>query len=577
MLVSKRERLLNVCLHCFFVLIICIAALWGIERNTTVTILTDEFAYWASAAWLNGRNWSSVLANFPYYGYGYGFVLAIIMKAFYDVRIMYQVALILNVVMLVCNYFIAYKCWMMLINRNKWLGMVGSFMAVIYVSNIFYARMTFVEVFFSFLFWGLIYLSITMTHSRLKKMIFCLILTLLLASHNRALGIVAASILSIFVCWNKEERKEKLELILFLILGYFLFYVGKRYFQSVLYPNPENGIMEITDTVGQVSKIKFLLNENGFFSFVISLLGKVYYVLVSTFFVVGFGCIYAVKKIVYCFRQKKWTGVFPYFFAITSFGAVLCISAIYFAPSYQYRMDTLLYGRYHECLLGPLIIFGFAEIIQHKNSGKEISCIALIGVLLTIVTTKYIPHNQSITNFGINCAGLSDLFYKSFSIDETIYVALLRGIGFVVLIYISKSRKKYNNWFLMGCFSLLAVCWIKTAIFDADTRIYQWTEETVVSNNRLLEDIKQYIGNLEEIYFYQRDKENYNISFIQFMQPDAEIIYLEDRKALEDLDIGTIILTDNEADNTDKIIFDEPLYELISSNYYFTAWRKKSG
>ena len=271
MLDVKKERLLNIGMHCLFVIIISWAALWGIERNTTVTILTDEFAYWTPAAWLNGRDWSAVMHNYPYYGYGYGFLLAIIMKVFCDVRMMYQIALFMNAVMLICSYYVAYKCWLALINHNKRQGMLGAFMAVIYSSNIFYARMTLVEVFFALLYWILIWLSITMGHSRLKKMLFFLTLMLLLASHNRALGIIVAFVLSLLICWHKEEsKKEKLELFILLLLTYFLVYIGKKYFQSVLYPNSSDNIMKITDTAGQVSKIKFLFSWNGLTSFFIS-------------------------------------------------------------------------------------------------------------------------------------------------------------------------------------------------------------------------------------------------------------------------------------------------------------------
>ncbi len=574
---QKREKMINLGLHVFFAAVIGIAALWGIERNTTVTILTDEFAYWTPAAWLNGRDWSAAMVNYPYYGYGYGFFLAIVMKLFPDVRMMYQAALVANAVMLIGNYFIAYQCWLLSVSHNKRHGMTGAFLAVIYCSNIFYARLTLIEIFFSFLFWILIWLSVTMSHSRWKKFTFCIVLALLLATHNRALGIVAAFMLSVAVCWRKEEsRREKLELVCVLLLGYLLAYIGKKYFQSVIYPDPTSDAMKITDTAGQVSKIKFLLGWNGLKAFVVSFLGKSCYVLISSFFLAGYGCVSMVRKAAECFRKRNWKEMFPVFFANVSFWAVLCITAIYFSPSYQYRMDTLLYGRYHECLLGPLILFGIGEILYRKTIGKETAYIILTGLLLTLITVRYLPRDQSGTNLGINCVGISDLFYQSFSITKTVYTAAIRGSLFVTALFAFKCVKKYKTWLLTGCFAFLAVCWIDIALFDADARVYQWTEETIASNETLMKAAEGQAGKLEKLYFYQLDQENYNAALLQFIRPDAEIIYLDDRTQLDALEKGTILFTDNEKADSGNDFSGGHQFELLSSNYYFKTWRKKS-
>ena len=283
---DRKEKLINTSLHLFFVIVIGVAALWGIERNTTITILSDEFAYWASAAWLNGRDWSNVMHNFSYYGYGYGFLLAIIMRIFHNPTLMYQAALVANAIMLICNYFIAYKCWLKLVSSNKQHGMIGAFTAVIYCSNIFYARLTLTEVFLSFLFWILILLSASINYIRLRGIGFCIVIMLLLATHNRTWGIVVTAVFSALLFLKSKSNKRKIiEIVFVFLLCCLLAYAGKRYYQSVVYADAVADIINVNDAAGQVSKLHFVISWDGMKSFIISFLGKSYYVLISSFLI----------------------------------------------------------------------------------------------------------------------------------------------------------------------------------------------------------------------------------------------------------------------------------------------------
>ncbi len=564
----KKKNWIHITIHIFLIAIICFSALWGIRRNTTITIIADEYAYWLPAAWLNGKDWSDSVISFSYYGYGYGFfILSIIMKLFHDAQTMYQAALVVNVIMLIGSYFLAYKCWLKLINKNEYQAAIGSFVVITYSSNIFYAKMTLAETLLSFLFWIVVYLSIFIEYSRSREILFSIVLTVLLASHNRAIGIVLSFILSFIICWRKTGYwKKKLIFLISIIIGLILWYVGKKYFQNVLFCNVPDIEMANAGMEGQVSKVKSLINTDGLYRLLISFLGKSFYTLVSSFLIAGYGFVYLTKKIISYIRLRTWTSVFPYLFVLLSFMAALGIASIYFAY-YEDRADLLMYGRYHSCFLGPILLFGIAELLVQEDNKKETGYIIFITIILSMITSKYNPYNQSLTNMGVNCVGIADLCYKYGFDMKAIFIALLRASFLCVVLCVLKSGKAFRIAKVYCWLGIICVWWIYIALYDANERLYQWTEEVLASNFVLLDEIEEKSGTIDTLYLFQL-KGNSSIVYLQFLRPDAKLIYLEDRKEIEFLKLGTVVISDR--DSVDLV----DQYEMITHNYFFNVWEK---
>ena len=70
--------------------------LFKIDSLNTICVIGDEFGYWASGAYFAGLDWGDVACFNPYYSYGYGLWLSLIIKFFDDSILAYKVAIILN-------------------------------------------------------------------------------------------------------------------------------------------------------------------------------------------------------------------------------------------------------------------------------------------------------------------------------------------------------------------------------------------------------------------------------------------------------------------------------------------------
>ena len=90
-------------------LLISILSLYNISNTTQMSVLNDEFGYWANAAYFYGYDWSGISFMSPYYSWGYS-ILLIPLFLIKNPVIRYQSALVINVVLYLGSYLISYGC-----------------------------------------------------------------------------------------------------------------------------------------------------------------------------------------------------------------------------------------------------------------------------------------------------------------------------------------------------------------------------------------------------------------------------------------------------------------------------------
>ena len=97
-----------------------------------------------------------------------------------------------------------------------------------------------------------------------------------------------------------------------------------------------------------------------------------------------------------------------YLSLIHIFCGAIGISAIFML--HGNRQDTLIYGRYTEYVIGPVLLIGFLFLWEHKVS-KKVFALTNIGFVVTSVLVYIKLRNTGFTVYNLVCAvGLSKIF-----------------------------------------------------------------------------------------------------------------------------------------------------------------------
>ena len=105
---NKRIKIKIFFRNMIYIVFILAIGISQVRYATGPVIMPDEVGYWSAGATLAGRDWSGVMSMSPYYGYGYGFILCIIIRLFSAPLNMYRCALILNIFFLVIIFIVSY-------------------------------------------------------------------------------------------------------------------------------------------------------------------------------------------------------------------------------------------------------------------------------------------------------------------------------------------------------------------------------------------------------------------------------------------------------------------------------------
>ena len=382
------------------------------------TVLDDEFGYWGNAAYLAGLDWSDTVSKIRYYSYGYSLMLVPLFWIFDDPTSMYKAALFLNGIMISASFLLCYDIAKKLKkDANRYILMGVSFLISMYPSYLVYSRVAWCECLLVLICWLLTWCFVGLNEeSRSYRFVLIGFLSVYAYSvHQRALGILVASI--IIVLLMKLLKKINLKQFLMVLVPIVILFMVHIYVKDDIQSNLWlNGVgISINDFSGQVGKIKQILTINGLIKILKVFTGQFFYLGAASFLVFYIGLYELIRgtgiTTIGSLKSKTLSvldnddSFFVYAFLLFALLSTMAISVVFMMN--PIRIDQIIYGRYTEMMIGPILLIGFLHLIGKKPISTRlffmtsiVFCI-LTAIVILIINASGIKHYNTISIAGL--------------------------------------------------------------------------------------------------------------------------------------------------------------------------------
>ena len=541
-------------------IIICVTGGYHIYAEK-LPFLGDEIGYLSSAAYFSGHDWSGVISTIPYYGYGYGILLTPLFLIFKDPVLLYSAVLTLNIILLVLSFFIVIRCGCYFLKGSSLT--VITFIALLitlYSNNLVQVHFAWSETVLYFLYWLSVLLIIKVTEKPSAKNLIILIMCLfyMFAVHMRALGVVLAGLL--IIIWrvsmegNSKEKLIRWGLICVLGAGAALLVLGgKEYITQHLWENSQQ--ISGNDFSGQTEKIGAIFSVQGFFYLLKGMGGKVFYLGIATLtlgitglwtaFSTAFFNVFHINKAGMRKNLKKGM-VYAYLFMSYFFSLGITVVSML----YPTRVDTVIYGRYLDILIGPLLLLGIAFLLEKAELPilqNFFVCALILNILSFIVKDVFMEVSSG--HRVIQCiAGVAYFFIGEYKLEDTSFVmcmtVLLILSVFALILFLGKRNKRFALFLGSG------IC-----IFFWMFNGKKLMDETLPRQNKVYDEYSyaaeniEKIPDLKKIYFVMDENEenkNSEALYLQYLLMEYPVEYISIKRLNEAEKNNTVFLVLNE-------------------------------
>lgn len=454
---KKKENLITLMVGVIIVLIY----LYRINVMGT-PYFSDELGYWAAGAWVSGIDWSPVFSHSPYYGWGYGIILAPLFLIS-NSTLRFQVAEMLNIVMVLGSYALLVSINKRFFpNTNKFIISIVSGTTMLFSYNIVYAHLTMCESFLVFLFLLSVRSVVDICEKNTVKsyLFLSVILGIQLAVHLRTIVFVFAGIFTVgYLVYRKRISLSNIIAIgVFAFLVIMIVFAIKNRLVLAQYTVADSDMARetVNDSFSQhFSRIKHFVTLEGWKRLFISVMGKWFYFGCASFFLIWIGMRYFIRVIIMSVKKNAEfdeKSVISLYIAI-SFICAFLLSAE--TTMWWTRFDHVFYGRYTENVVPVIISVGLLSVINEGLNAKKISLYMLCTVGMSIILYYVIKKYSFIGVLPMESSGFAGIMIRGnqeYGMQFTIFAAHIT-ILLMILVYIVFRK---NN--VLGC-AVLAVVW----------------------------------------------------------------------------------------------------------------------
>ncbi len=551
--ISKKSLTQNVNVQTALMKIMCAGILtWLVLRNigsaTSIYVIGDEFGYWGVAAQLAGLDWSESLGTVYYYSYGYSLLLAPILLIFKNPTLCYQAAIVLNAVLYIASFFIVIYCGKSIFDKtDKRIITLCAFAAMLYPNTLFQTQIAWAETFLTFLFICQLALLISIfKHSNIFNVCaFVFVGIYQYVTHQRTLGILIVTFIVLLLLFIAKKIKISAFIAVIVLAAALLAahsFIKYDLMNTVWTPSVQAAAKAVeADTVANVgndyassfSKILMLAEPGKLTAMLQEFAGQLLNLFAGSLLMFFVGITFFIRK--FFEKPSKRTILSDSrilsFFIVAGIAFSLIISCISMY-GYGTRVDTLVYGRYVESCVPPVVLFALLYIFQQRENKKDLLCICAGGALITVVL-GFVSDN-SLTNyigesFNVLCSVCMAYFYqnKYTFLSASIIVSII--CIFAVMLILAASQKKQKRYMCIAVLAF-AVTWIYIAENSGrqllSIRENSFSQKTIEQTQHTLDKYKEL-----DWYIDYKDADvskRMIVGHIQYLLPDLKISIYSD-------------------------------------------------
>ncbi len=498
------------------------------------TILHDEMGYWSNAAYFAGYDWSGITTAFSFYSYGISIFLAIIMTLIHDMILVYKMVMCMNVILLIMMYFMSYSICGFLDDKSKTIVRVmASVISLCYPTYVMNIGIAWAEYYILFFTWLNIFVLVWILKKDAwyKMIIFSAILIYMYMIHQRnIISVLLGCMLIMYLTYIKKISKRSLMLFVITMLGMLVLHRGvKESIQQSLWQfqdiSASDSSYSANDYSGRIQMMIYALKNAGIYTIIRSLIGKLYYLLVASCGIYFFGAIAGVRSLFKIIQNKKKNSniLIAYINLLVIGVLIICTISTMQDGISTARIDALIYGRYIESTMGPLLALGVLEMCEHYYS-KIIYCRMMICIMVVTIIVGCIYKNGEFSGFLDSCAGGVALYFRKVGFHSFIYFGTLVVIlSLTIFRLLNDLFPKITVWLMI---IVLIVYGVNGQYLNQNCR------NSIQINNQKMIPVSQYIerlnnqipiycvrGELPYAYMY--------LEVLQYLMPERTLSYVD--------------------------------------------------
>lgn len=516
-----------------------------ITKLTGPTTVWDEAVYWTHAANLAGVDWTGISRT--WYSYGYSLLLIPLFWLTHDMVVLYRLAILENILISVGMLFLFAKLIEVFVpNIPRVTKIILATLGVNCAAYIYQTQIAWTEtlVYFWFLVVLLAGYRFLQKNTLITSIWFGTSIALYYIIHNRnVIVIIALGILLLIMLISRDIR---LSHVVVIVAAVVVFWIANKYFKGYLvgleWPDGAIASFSGNDVAASSYKLGLFKSLQGIKTLCLSFMGKLWYILASTFLIGGWGIFYIIKRLSLIEMRKDKNKWYLFVFLLLCILGYVGINTIINHKISSARIDFVFYGRYQESFTGILMILGLLEIFNTASSRKLITISTIIGGVFIVSALALAYMIKDAETFYVNVSNISGVKILEYFGARRTTAAVLVIYLIIMLGLLMKQSEKLKGNMLINYFpvAVLIVCALITyanAMKFVVERQEQWSDKAqIIETINENQDIPvYYLGNHDdyvhwkarircmacdnEVYFVMpevvKDKQYYLLSFAE--------------------------------------------------------------